>query len=48
MKQQKNWRRLDNSAQIFPMISNKNFSTVFRFSVLLKEEIQPKYLKKAL
>ena len=41
------WRRLDNSAKIFPMSTGKKYSTVFRLSVLLKEEIQPKILKNA-
>lgn len=41
------WRRLDNSAKIFPMSAGKKYSTVFRLSVLLKEEIQPEILKKA-
>ena len=41
------WRRLDNSAKIFPMSSGKKYSTVFRFSVVLKEKINPEILKKA-
>ncbi|MFR8117302.1 MAG: MFS transporter, partial [Clostridia bacterium] len=41
------WRRLDNSAKIFPIISNKRFSSVFRLSVVLKEEIKPDLLKQA-
>lgn len=41
------WRRLDNSAKIFPMSTGKRYSTVFRLSVLLKEEIQPQILEKA-
>lgn len=41
------WRRLDNSAKIFPMSTGKKYSTVFRLSVLLKEEIQPEVLQKA-
>lgn len=41
------WRRLDNSAKIFPMSAGKRYSTVFRLSVLLKEEVQPENLKKA-
>ena len=35
------WRKLDNSAKLFPSVSNKRFSTVFRISVLLKEKIEP-------
>ena len=41
------WRRLDNSAKIFPMSTGKKYSTVFRLSVVLKEEIQPEILQKA-
>lgn len=41
------WRRLDNSAKIFPMSAGKRYSTVFRLSALLKEEVQPENLKKA-
>ena len=36
----KTWRRLDNSAKIFPMSTGQKYSTVFRLSVVLKEEIQ--------
>lgn len=41
------WRKLDNSAKLFPSISNKRFSTVFRISVLLNEEIKPDILEKS-
>ena len=41
------WRRLDNSAKIFPMSSGKKYSTVFRLSVVLKEPINPKVLEEA-
>ena len=41
------WRRLDNSAKIFPMSTGKKYSTVFRLSVLLKEDINPEILKEA-
>lgn len=50
MKEKKkiqDWRKLDNSAKIFPMASSKRFSTVFRLSCVLKETINPKILKKA-
>ena len=33
------WRRLDNSAKIFPISAGKKYSTVFRLSVVLKEKI---------
>lgn len=41
------WRRLDNSAKIFPISAGKRYSTVFRFSCVLKEKIQPKILNEA-
>ena len=41
------WRRLDNSAKIFPMSAGKRYSTVFRLSAILKETINPKILKEA-
>lgn len=42
------WRRLDNSAKIFPMSTGEKYSTVFRISVLLKDEVKPEILEKAL
>lgn len=41
------WRRLDNSAKIFPISAGKKYSTVFRLSVVLKEKINPSILKEA-
>lgn len=41
------WRRLDNSAKIFPISAGKKYSTVFRLSVVLKEKIQPEILQVA-
>ncbi|MBQ2937863.1 MAG: hypothetical protein IJE05_03150 [Clostridia bacterium] len=41
------WRRLDNTAKIFPMSTGEKYSTVFRLSVVIKEEIQPEILEKA-
>ena len=42
------WRRLDNSAKIFPLSASRRYSTVFRLSVLLKEDIRPDILQIAL
>ena len=42
------WRKLDNSAKIFPLSTGKKYSTVFRLSVLLKEDIKPNILQEAL
>lgn len=47
MSKANNWRRLDNSAKIFPIASNKKYSSVFRLSAVLKEDIDPNILKKA-
>ena len=41
------WRRLDNSAKIFPISAGKKYSTVFRLSVLMKDNVNPKILEKA-
>lgn len=41
------WRRLDNSAKIFPISAGKKYSTVFRLSAVLKENINPKVLEEA-
>lgn len=42
------WRRLDNTAKIFPVIANENLSQVFRISVTLKETVDPDLLQRAL
>lgn len=42
------WYRLDNAAKIFPPSKNKYDAKIFRFSVSLKDEIEPDILKKAL
>lgn len=48
LKRRIRWRKLDNSAKIFPMVSNKKFTSVFRVSVLLKEKINAEILQEAL
>ena len=47
MSKTTNWRRLDNSAKIFPIASSKKYSSVFRLSAVLKEKINKETLKKA-
>lgn len=47
MQKQASWRRLDNSAKIFPIASSKKYSSVFRLSAVLKERVNPKTLKMA-
>ena len=41
------WRKLDNSAKIFPISAGKKYSTVFRLSVVLKEKVNANILKEA-
>lgn len=48
MKQGNGWRRLDNTAKIFPVIANEEMSQVFRMSVTLKDEVNPEILQQAL
>ncbi|MBS6395669.1 MAG: alcohol acetyltransferase [Clostridiales bacterium] len=44
----KSWYKLDLSATVYPTLQRKNFSSVYRLSVLLKEKIDPVLLQKAL
>lgn len=46
-QKKKSWRKLDNSAKIFPLSESKKYSTVFRYSVILKENIDKEVLEKA-
>ncbi|MDT2817110.1 hypothetical protein P7H55_04425 [Vagococcus lutrae] len=41
------WYRLDNAAKVFPSVTNQRNSSVFRFSVVLKEPVKPDILQKA-
>lgn len=42
------WYKLDLSAIVYPTLQRHDFSSVYRLSVVLKEEIQPEVLQKAL
>lgn len=44
----RSWRRLDNTAKLFPVISNENLANVFRVCTTLKREINPDILQQAL
>lgn len=44
----KDWYKLDLSAIVFPTLQRRDFSAVYRLSLLLKEEIQPDILQKAI
>lgn len=48
MNYETKWHRLDNTANVFPVISNKSYSSVYRVSVRLKQVIDEKLLQKAL
>ena len=47
MKKKVSWRKLDNSAKIFPLQESNKYSTVFRYSVVLKENIDKNTLETA-
>ena len=44
----KRWLKLDNAAKIYPAAKRRRWSSVFRVSVTLSEEISPLTLKKAI
>ncbi|NLL80036.1 MAG: alcohol acetyltransferase [Clostridiales bacterium] len=46
-RQQKEWYKLDLSAIVYPTLQRKDFSSVYRLSVLLKEDIKPGILQQA-
>lgn len=43
----KEWYKLDLSAIVYPTLQRKDFSSVYRLSVVLKEPIQPEILQQA-
>lgn len=43
----KEWYQLDLSAIVYPTLQRRDFSSVYRLSVLLKEDIDPQILQKA-
>lgn len=47
LQQKETWYKLDLSANVYPTLQRKNFSSVYRLSVLLKEKINPKLLQEA-
>lgn len=46
-KTQKDWYRLDLSAIVYPTLQRRDFSSVYRISVLLKETVDPDILQRA-
>src|SRR5699024_9233746 len=47
-KRYSKWRKLDNAALAFPLVTGKNDTKVFRFYCELKEPVQPEILQSAL
>lgn len=45
--QAKTWYRLDLSAIVYPTLQRRDFSSVYRLSLLLKEDVQPDVLQQA-
>lgn len=41
------WRKLDDQAKVFTLASNKKYSSIYRLSVLLKEDIDKDLLQKS-
>lgn len=46
--ERRDWYKLDLSAIVYPTLQRRDFSSVYRLSVVLKEEIQPEVLQRAL
>ena len=46
-KNQNIWYKLDVSATVYPTLQRRDFSSVYRISVVLKENINPEILQKA-
>nr|WP_305133443.1 alcohol acetyltransferase [uncultured Acetatifactor sp.] len=46
--QRRDWYQLDLSAIVYPTLQRRDFSSVYRLSVVLKEEIRPEILQLAL
>ncbi len=47
-KKELRWDKLDNTANLFPVIVSESVSNVFRISATLKEDVDPELLQKAL
>ena len=45
--EQKEWYKLDLSAIVYPTLQRKDFSSVYRLALLLKEEVDPEILQEA-
>lgn len=47
MAAERKWYKLDLSAIVYPTLQRRDFSSVYRLSVLLKEEVDPRVLQQA-
>ena len=45
--QTSDWYRMDLSAVVYPTLQRRDFSSVYRLSVVMKEKIDPELLQKA-
>ena len=45
--QRKKWYRLDNAALIFPAIQKESYSSVYRFSAIMEEPVDPEAFQRA-
>lgn len=48
MKKSNEWFKLDNAGKLYPSIASSRVSTLFRITIILKEDVIPKHLNKAL
>lgn len=46
-RREKHWEKLDNTANIFPVIAGENMTNTYRICAVLKEDIQPELLQEA-
>ena len=47
-KKETRWEKLDNTANLFPVIANETMTNVYRIAVILSENIDPECLQEAL
>ena len=47
-KKETRWEKLDNTANLFPVIANETMRNVYRIAVILSENIEPECLQEAL
>lgn len=47
-KKETRWEKLDNTANLFPVIANETMTNVYRIAVILSEDVDPECLQEAL